>query len=167
MQHPHSHYKEVNSRFTPSQPVRLHQGDHTIVLAKIINTCIYNLWYYWHSHNDFCLCSTAAPLLKCPSVHIRQLKCAPKVVFFWFPVRPLDLDPTQLPGGKKREETNRERKEKKKKSRDSSMVRAPDSWLKRSRVRIPAGTAGEFSSPGSTFCADSYFGIRSTPVLPQ
>ena len=23
------------------------------------------------------------------------------------------------------------------------------------------------SSPGSTFCADSYFGIRSTPVLPQ
>ena len=22
-------------------------------------------------------------------------------------------------------------------------------------------------SPGSTFCADSYFGIRSTPVLPQ
>ena len=42
-------------------------------------------------------------------------------------------------------------------------------WLerrtKRSRVRIPAGTAGEFS--GSTFCADSYFGIRSTPVLPQ
>ena len=36
-----------------------------------------------------------------------------------------------------------------------------------SRVRIPAGTAGEFSSPGSTFCADSYFGIRPTPVLPQ
>ena len=37
----------------------------------------------------------------------------------------------------------------------------------RSRVRIPAGAAGEFSSPGSTICADSYFGIRSTPVLPQ
>ena len=35
------------------------------------------------------------------------------------------------------------------------------------RVRIPAGAAGEFSSPASTFCADSYFGIRSTPVLPQ
>ena len=35
--------------------------------------------------------------------------------------------------------------------------------IERSRVRIPAGTAGEFSSPGSTFCADSYFGIRSTP----
>ena len=27
--------------------------------------------------------------------------------------------------------------------------------------------AGEFSSPGSTFCADCYFGICSTPVLPQ
>ena len=26
---------------------------------------------------------------------------------------------------------------------------------------------GEFSSPGSTFCADSYFGICSAPVLPQ
>ena len=37
----------------------------------------------------------------------------------------------------------------------------------RLRVRIPAGTAGEFSSPGSTFCADSYFGIHSTPMLPQ
>ena len=34
----------------------------------------------------------------------------------------------------------------------------------RSQVRVPAGAAGEFSSPGSTFCADSYFGIRSTPV---
>ena len=39
--------------------------------------------------------------------------------------------------------------------------------IERSRVRIPAGAAGEFSSPGSTFCVDSYFGIRSTPVLPQ
>ena len=38
--------------------------------------------------------------------------------------------------------------------------------IEKSRVRIPAGAAGEFSSPGSTFCADSYFGIRSTPVLP-
>ena len=27
--------------------------------------------------------------------------------------------------------------------------------------------AGEFSSPGSTFCADSYFGICPTLVLPQ
>ena len=39
--------------------------------------------------------------------------------------------------------------------------------IKRSRVRIPAGAAGEFSSPASTFCADSYFGIRSTSVLTQ
>ena len=30
-----------------------------------------------------------------------------------------------------------------------------------------AGAAGVFSSPGSVFSADSYFGIRSTPVLPQ
>ena len=28
----------------------------------------------------------------------------------------------------------------------------------------PAGAAGEFCSPGSTFCADSYFGIHSTHV---
>ena len=40
--------------------------------------------------------------------------------------------------------------------------------IERSRVRIPAGSAGEISSPGSTFCAvDSYVGIRSIPVLPQ
>ena len=39
--------------------------------------------------------------------------------------------------------------------------------IEKPRVRIPAGAAGEFSSQGSTFCADSYFGIRSTPVLPQ
>ena len=32
----------------------------------------------------------------------------------------------------------------------------------------PCSPAGECFSPGSTFCADSpYFGIRSTPVLPQ
>ena len=36
-----------------------------------------------------------------------------------------------------------------------------------SQVRVPAGAVGEFSSPGSTFSADTYFGIRSTPVLPQ
>ena len=36
-----------------------------------------------------------------------------------------------------------------------------------SRVRIPVGAAGEFSSPGSVFCADSNVGIRSTPVLLQ
>ena len=39
--------------------------------------------------------------------------------------------------------------------------------IERSRVRIPARAAGEYSSPGSTFCADSYYGIRSTPVLPE
>ena len=39
--------------------------------------------------------------------------------------------------------------------------------IERSWVRIPAGAVGEFSSPGSTLCADSYFGICSTPVLPQ
>ena len=39
--------------------------------------------------------------------------------------------------------------------------------IERSRVRIPAGAAGEFSSPGSSFWADSDFGIRSTPVSPQ
>ena len=39
--------------------------------------------------------------------------------------------------------------------------------LERSRVRVPAGAAEGFFSPGSIFCADSYFGIRSTPVLPQ
>ena len=50
---------------------------------------------------------------------------------------------------------------------DSSVVRAAGPVTERSRVRIPAGTAGEFSSPWSTFCADSYFGIRSISVLPQ
>ena len=39
--------------------------------------------------------------------------------------------------------------------------------IERSRVRIPEGAVGEFFAPGSTFCADSYFGIRSTAVLPQ
>ena len=38
--------------------------------------------------------------------------------------------------------------------------------IERSRVLVPAGAA-EFSSPGSTFCTDSYSGVRSTPVLPQ
>ena len=36
-----------------------------------------------------------------------------------------------------------------------------------SKPASKGGAAGEFSSPGSTFCADSYFGIRPTPVLPQ
>ena len=39
--------------------------------------------------------------------------------------------------------------------------------IERLRFQILAGAAGEFSSPGSTFCADTYFGICSTPVLPQ
>ena len=39
--------------------------------------------------------------------------------------------------------------------------------IERSLVLVPAGAAGEFSSLWSTFCADSYFGILSTPVLPQ
>ena len=39
--------------------------------------------------------------------------------------------------------------------------------IERSQVRIPAGVAGDFSSPGSTFCADAYFGIQSTPALLQ
>ena len=47
------------------------------------------------------------------------------------------------------------------------MVRVSDSWLKGRGVRSLAGALREFSSPGSTFCADSYFGIHSTPVLLQ
>ncbi len=39
-----------------------------------------------------------------------------------------------------------------------------DSSVVEFRVRVPAGTAGEFSSPESAFGrADSCFGIRSTP----
>ena len=34
--------------------------------------------------------------------------------------------------------------------------------IKRSQALVPAGAAGEFSSPGSTFRADSYLGICST-----
>ena len=39
--------------------------------------------------------------------------------------------------------------------------------IERARVRILAGAAEKISSPGSAFCADSYIGIRPTPVLPQ
>ena len=39
--------------------------------------------------------------------------------------------------------------------------------IQRSRVRVLAETAGRSFSPGSIFCADSYLGNRSTPVLPQ
>ena len=38
--------------------------------------------------------------------------------------------------------------------------------IKRLWVRVPAGKTGQFF-PGSTFCADSYFGVLSTPGLPQ
>ena len=38
--------------------------------------------------------------------------------------------------------------------------------IERLRIQIPAGAAGEFSSPKLTLCAD-LFAIRSTPVLPQ
>ena len=39
--------------------------------------------------------------------------------------------------------------------------------IKRSQVHVRAGAVGEFSSSESAFCADSYFGARSTPVLLQ
>ena len=64
-------------------------------------------------------------------------------------------------------------KKKREREKNKNIFKGTDrSWeaelvIERSRVRIPAGTAGKFSSPRSTFCADSYFGIRSTPVLPQ
>ena len=38
---------------------------------------------------------------------------------------------------------------------------------KRSWVWVPAGAEGTFSPPESTFCADSYFCICSTPMLLQ
>ena len=39
---------------------------------------------------------------------------------------------------------------------------------KRLRVQVQAGAAGEFSSPGSTFCADSvYFSVHFTLMLLQ
>ena len=39
--------------------------------------------------------------------------------------------------------------------------------IQRSRVQFTVWAAGEFSFPGPTFCADSYFGTRFTSVLPQ
>ena len=39
--------------------------------------------------------------------------------------------------------------------------------VERPRVRVPVGEAEEISSPKSAFCAHFYFGICSTPVLPQ
>ena len=49
----------------------------------------------------------------------------------------------------------------------SSVVRVSDSWSKGPGFRILAGAVEDFFSPGSTFSADSYFNICSTPVLPQ
>ena len=39
--------------------------------------------------------------------------------------------------------------------------------IERLRVRIPAGAAGELSSPELTLCADSYSVSVPPPVLPQ
>ena len=50
---------------------------------------------------------------------------------------------------------------------DSSVVRAPDSWLKGRGFESLQNRLESFLLQGSAFCADSYFGIRSTPVLPQ
>ena len=36
-----------------------------------------------------------------------------------------------------------------------------------SLVTAPAGATGEFYSPGTAFCDDSQFGIRSNPVFLQ
>ena len=50
---------------------------------------------------------------------------------------------------------------------DSAVVRATNSSaIERSQVQVPAVPAGELSSPGSTFCADSHFGIPSRPTTP-
>ena len=47
---------------------------------------------------------------------------------------------------------------------DGSVVRAAGLVIERSRVRIPAGTAGEFSSPGSTLLFWYQFHPRVTAV---
>ena len=39
--------------------------------------------------------------------------------------------------------------------------------IERLHVQIPAGAAGEFSSPESALCADSLVGVCSTRMLPQ
>ena len=46
------------------------------------------------------------------------------------------------------------------------MVRASDLFLKGHGFEY-LQERREKKNPGSTFCADSYFGICSTPVLPQ
>ena len=52
-------------------------------------------------------------------------------------------------------------------SRDSSVVWSTRFMIKRSLLQVPAEAARWFSSPGSAFCTDSYFGICSTPVWSQ
>ena len=42
----------------------------------------------------------------------------------------------------------------------------PDLTEHRTSDQKVVDVVGEFCSPGSTFCADSYFGVCSTPVLP-
>ena len=63
-------------------------------------------------------------------------------------------------------ETDRERQTERERQREMSVGAGIAQWLER-RTRDRKVAAGEFSSPGSTFCADSYFGICSTPVFPQ
>ena len=50
---------------------------------------------------------------------------------------------------------------------DGSVVWSAGLVIERLWVQVLVGVAGEFSSPGSTSCADSYFGIHSTPLLLQ
>ena len=51
---------------------------------------------------------------------------------------------------------------------DSSVVRAPDSWLKGRGFESPQERRENFLLQGwLSVLTDSYFGIRSTPVLPQ
>ena len=47
---------------------------------------------------------------------------------------------------------------------DGSVVCVTGHVTERSWILIPAEAVGEFSSPWSIFCADSYFGTRSTSV---
>ena len=49
-------------------------------------------------------------------------------------------------------------------TRDAKVV---GSVIQRLLVQVTAGSVGEFSSLGSTFCVDSYFSIHSTPLLPH
>ena len=50
---------------------------------------------------------------------------------------------------------------------DSSVVRAPDSWSKGCRFESLKEWRENYFSTESIFCADSYFGIRSTPRVTE